>query len=89
MWDLCRQSGKAAAFLVTSLAIGAATTLALVSKEIGLLNALVNLLLLGYALKYIEMRNQRDVRVVVLAGYFIIALTFIDHQSRLPRIYSW
>ncbi|MCU7977065.1 DUF3488 and transglutaminase-like domain-containing protein [Shewanella sp. SW36] len=86
LWRVGIYVGKVAKpprFLVTSLAIGAATTLALVSKEIGLLNALVNLLLLGYALKYIEMRNQRDVRVVVLAGYFIIALTFIDHQSLL------
>ncbi|MGL5046711.1 MAG: transglutaminaseTgpA domain-containing protein, partial [Shewanella sp.] len=86
LWRVGIYVGKVAKpprFLVTTLAMGAAVTLALVSKDIGLLNALVNLLLLGYALKYIEMRNQRDVRVVVLAGYFIIALTLIDHQSLL------
>ncbi|GIU04937.1 transglutaminase TgpA family protein [Shewanella morhuae] len=90
LWRIGIYVGKVAKpprFLVTSLAIGAVTTLALVSQQIGLLNALVNLLLLGYALKYIEMRNQRDVRVVVLAGYFIIALTFIDHQSLLSTMH--
>lgn len=86
LWRIGIYVGKVAKpprFLVTSLAIGAATTLALVSGSIGLLNALINLLILGYALKYIEMRSQRDARAVVLVGYFLIALTFIDHQSLL------
>uniref|UniRef100_UPI0040485178 transglutaminase TgpA family protein n=1 Tax=Shewanella sp. TaxID=50422 RepID=UPI0040485178 len=73
--------------LVTSLAVGAATTLALVSSEIGLLNALVNLLILGYALKYIEMREQRDVKAIVLVGYFLIALTLLDQQSMLNTLH--
>jgi len=68
-------------YLVTALAIASAITLALVTSEIGLLNGLINLLILGYALKYIEMRNRRDVRTVVLVGYFLIAITFIDQQS--------
>ena len=86
LWRIGIYIGKVAKpprFLVTSLAIGAAITLALVSGQIGILNALINLLILGYALKYIEMRNQRDVRAVVIVGYFLIALTFIDHQSML------
>ncbi|WP_299794444.1 DUF3488 and transglutaminase-like domain-containing protein [uncultured Shewanella sp.] len=68
-------------YLVTGLAIASAITLALVTSEIGILNGLINLLILGYALKYIEMRNRRDVRTVVLVGYFLIAITFIDQQS--------
>jgi transglutaminase-like putative cysteine protease len=70
-------------FLVNSLAIASAITLALITNQIGLLNGLINLLVLGYALKYIEMREKRDVRIVVLVGYFLIALTFINHQSIL------
>lgn len=84
VWRIGIYFGKVAAppkLLITTLAIGAAVTLALVSSEIGLLNALINLLILGYALKYIEMREQRDVKAVVLVGYFIIALTLLDQQG--------
>ena len=90
VWRVGIYLGKVAAppkLLVTSLAVGAATTLALVSSEIGLLNALVNLLILGYALKYIEMREQRDVKAIVLVGYFLIALTLLDQQSMLNTLH--
>lgn len=90
LWRIGIYVGKVAKpprYLVTSLAVGAAITLALVSGTIGLLNALVNLLILGYALKYIEMRSVRDVRAVVIVGYFLIALTFIDHQSMLNTVH--
>ncbi|MFQ6372426.1 transglutaminaseTgpA domain-containing protein [Shewanella sp. YIC-542] len=84
LWRLGIYFGKVARpprLLVTLLAVAAALTLALVSRELGLLNALINLLILGYALKYIEARCRRDVRVIVLAGYFLVALTLIDHQG--------
>ena len=90
VWRMGIYYGKVAAppkLLVTSLAIGAATTLALVSSQIGLLNALINLLLLGYALKYIEMRELRDVKTVVLVGYFIIALTLLDQQAIINTVH--
>jgi len=67
--------------LVTTLALGSALTLALVTSQIGILNGLFNLLILGYALKYIEMQDRRDVRTVVLVGYFLIAITLIGQQS--------
>lgn len=89
VWRLGIYLGKVARpprVLVTVLAIAAALTLALVSRELGLLNALVNLLILGYSLKYIEMRSRRDVKAVVLVGYFLIALTFIDHQQMLDAL---
>ncbi|WP_153913690.1 transglutaminaseTgpA domain-containing protein [Shewanella sp. TC10] len=90
VWRVGIYLGKVAApprLLVTSLAIGAATTLALVAKEIGMLNALVNLLLLGYALKYIEMRQIRDVKVVVLVGYFLIAFALLERQGMLDAVH--
>ncbi|MDO6641757.1 DUF3488 and transglutaminase-like domain-containing protein [Shewanella sp. 5_MG-2023] len=89
VWRVGIYLGKVAAppkVLVTGLAIGAAVTLALVSQEIGLLNALVNLLLLGYALKYIEMRQVRDVKVVVLVGFFLIGFALLDRQSILDTL---
>ena len=84
LWRVGIFTGKVARpprYLVTILAIGSATTLALVTSQIGMLNGLVNLLILGYALKYIEMRNRRDVRAVVIVGFFVIAMTFIEKQS--------
>lgn len=81
------QVAKPPRLLVTLLAIGSAATLALVSFDIGILNALINLLILGYALKYIEMRSRRDVRAVVVVGYFLIALTFIEYQSLLNTVH--
>ncbi|MCL1065466.1 transglutaminaseTgpA domain-containing protein [Shewanella olleyana] len=90
VWRVGIYLGKVAAppkLLVTSLAIGAAATLALVAKEIGMLNALVNLLLLGYALKYIEMRQIRDVKVVVLVGYFLIAFALLERQGMLDAVH--
>ncbi|MEZ9596276.1 DUF3488 and DUF4129 domain-containing transglutaminase family protein [Shewanella sp. 10N.261.52.F9] len=74
-------------WLVTALALAAATTLAIVAGQIGVLNAMVNLLILGYALKYIEMRNRRDVQAVVLVGYFLIAFTFIHQQTLLSTLH--
>lgn len=84
VWRIGIYFGKLAKpprYLVTILALGSALTLALVSKQIGTLPALINLLILGYALKFIEMHNHRDVKAVVIAGYFLIALTFIDQQT--------
>ncbi|MCL1076093.1 transglutaminaseTgpA domain-containing protein [Shewanella dokdonensis] len=84
IWRLGIYLGKVSRpprLLVTLLALSAAVTLALVSREMGLLNALINLLILGYALKYIEARRRRDVLAIILAGYFLIALSFIDHQA--------
>ncbi|NRD73881.1 DUF3488 domain-containing transglutaminase family protein [Shewanella sp. VB17] len=86
LWRLGIFIGKVAKpphFLVTSLALASALTLALISHQIGLLNGLINLLILGYALKNIEMKERRDVRIVVLVGYFLIAITFINQQSIL------
>ncbi|MCL2918844.1 transglutaminase TgpA family protein [Shewanella litorisediminis] len=67
--------------LVTGLGIASAVTLALVGKQIGLLNALMNLLILGYSLKTIEILGKRDVRTVILVGYFLIAINLIDNQG--------
>lgn len=84
IWRLGIYLGKVAKpprWLVTALGLASAVTLTMVVSQIGALNALINLLILGYALKYIEMRSRRDVHIVVLVGYFLIALSFIQQQS--------
>lgn len=84
VWRLGIFFGKVARpprWLVTALGIASAITLALVGSQIGLLNALMNLLILGYSLKTIEIIDKRDVRTVILVGYFLIALNLIDSQG--------
>ncbi len=84
VWRLGIFFGKVARpprWLVTSLGIASAITLALVGRQMGLLNALMNLLILGYSLKTIEIIDKRDVRTVILVGYFLIALNLIDSQQ--------
>ncbi|MBV7315077.1 DUF3488 and transglutaminase-like domain-containing protein [Shewanella sp. NIFS-20-20] len=84
VWRMGIYFGKVAKpprLLVSGLALAAAATLALVAKQIGALNALMNLLILGYGLKFIEIRRQRDIHAIVLVGFFLVALSFIDNQS--------
>ncbi|MGS0680052.1 transglutaminase TgpA family protein [Shewanella sp. 125m-7] len=89
-WRIGIYLGKVAKppkWLVTSLAFASASTLTMVAGQIGVLTAMVNLLILGYALKYIEMRNRRDVQAIVLVGFFLIAFTFIQQQSVLTTLH--
>ncbi|MCL2914870.1 DUF3488 and transglutaminase-like domain-containing protein [Shewanella corallii] len=72
--------------LVSILAMASAATLLLITGQLGTLSALINLLILGYALKYIEMRQRRDVKTIILVGYFLVALAFIDNQSILNTL---
>jgi transglutaminase-like putative cysteine protease len=90
LWRVGIYFGQVAAppkLLVTGLGLGAATTLALVVNQIGILNAFVNLLLLGYALKYIETKQIRDVKVLVLSGYFLIGFSLLEQNSILSTLH--
>jgi len=51
--------------------------LTLTAKQMGLLNAMVNLLLLGYGLKFIELNKQRDALVLPLVGLLCVCVMFI------------
>ncbi|MGI2261033.1 transglutaminase TgpA family protein [Shewanella sp. GXUN23E] len=73
--------------LVSVLAMASAATLLLITGQLGTLSTLINLLILGYALKFIEMRQRRDVKAIILVGYFLIALTFVNNQSILSTLH--
>lgn len=64
--------------LVNLLGLGALITLGLVVRHVGMLPALINLLVLAYGLKTIEIRHHGDLSVVVLTGFFLIALHTLD-----------
>ncbi len=73
--------------LVALLAISGAVFLAVYGIRLGLLNVMINLLLLAYALKFIEMHSDRDLNVLLLVGYFLIGLSFIYRQTLPWAIY--
>lgn len=64
-----------------SAALLAALLILLQAQSLGLLATLINLLWLGYSLKFLETRQERDVELVLVVAFFLIALAFIFRQS--------
>ncbi len=52
----------------------------------GMLENMVNLLLLAYGLKFIELRTLRDVLVLISVGFITIAIVFIYNESLMTTI---
>ncbi|MFM5439615.1 transglutaminaseTgpA domain-containing protein [Aeromonas enteropelogenes] len=50
-------------------------------RALGTLPALINLLWLGYSLKMIEVRRERDIEQVLLIAFFLIALALVHRQN--------
>ncbi|TNI80154.1 transglutaminase TgpA family protein [Aeromonas sobria] len=63
------------------LAITTVVLLGLQWRGLGTLPALINLLWLGYSLKMIEVRRERDIEQVLLLAFFLIALALVQRQS--------
>ncbi|WP_303846526.1 transglutaminase TgpA family protein [Aeromonas sobria] len=63
------------------LAITTVVLLGLQWRGLGTLPALINLLWLGYSLKMIEVRRERDIELVLLLAFFLIALALVQRQS--------
>lgn len=63
------------------LAITTVLLLGLQWRTLGTLPALINLLWLGYSLKMIEVRRERDIELVLLLAFFLIALALVQRQS--------
>lgn len=69
------------AWWLSLLALSGAALLALEGPAVGVLAVLINILWLGYSLKFIEVRRDRDVEVVLVLGFFLIALALVYRQS--------
>ncbi|MFN3786577.1 MAG: DUF3488 domain-containing protein, partial [Thiothrix sp.] len=52
------------------------------------LDAMASLLLLGFALKALEVVQRRDALVIICSGYFLVALSFLYDQSLLAGLYG-
>lgn len=74
---------KFAHYALTITAIG---MLALSGMNSGMLENMVNLLLLSYGLKFIELRKLRDVLILVSVGFITIAIVFIYNESLMTTI---
>ncbi|MFM5569333.1 DUF3488 and DUF4129 domain-containing transglutaminase family protein [Aeromonas veronii] len=74
-WPLLPARGLALLAITTVLLLG------LQWRTLGTLPALINLLWLGYSLKMIEVRRERDIEQVLLLAFFLIALALVQRQS--------
>ena len=63
------------------LTLSAVAMLIVTSLNNGMMENMVNLLLLAYGLKFIELRQKRDVLVLVIVGMITIAVTFIYSEA--------
>lgn len=63
------------------LALVATGLILLQAKGLGVLATLINLLWLGYSLKFLEARRDRDVELVLVVAFFLVALAFIFRQN--------
>jgi transglutaminase-like putative cysteine protease len=52
----------------------------------GLFSVMVNLIMLAFSLKFLELKTTRDVHVYVWTGLFLVAVYFIYHQSILLAV---
>lgn len=73
--------------LLNSLALLCGIGILLISRHAGLLNAMLNLLVVASALKFVECRHRRDIGGHILALFFLGALTFVYHQHWLMLFY--
>ena len=55
--------------------------IAVLALQQGILGSILNLLVLGCALKFLEFRQRRDLRLHILALYFLGGITFVFHQQ--------
>ncbi len=55
--------------------------IAVLAFQQGVLGSILNLLVLGCALKFLEFRQRRDLRLHILALYFLGGITFVFHQQ--------
>jgi len=84
IWRAAMLIGKASLLKTTwrtGLTLTVIVLLAATAKQMGLLNAMVNLLLLGYGLKFIELNKQRDAMVLPLVGLLCVCVMFIYNSD--------
>ncbi len=74
---------------LASIAALAALLILVQAKALGVLATLINLLWLGYSLKFLEARRDRDVELVLVVAFFLVALAFIFRQSIGWALYLW
>ncbi|OUS24472.1 hypothetical protein A9Q98_13735 [Thalassotalea sp. 42_200_T64] len=81
---LIRQpSSKPQRFIFLLLTISGCIAIAITSRQLGLLLAMLHLLCFSYALKALELNSRKDFYQLVVLGLFILATSLIFKQSLL------
>ncbi|WP_341502215.1 DUF3488 and transglutaminase-like domain-containing protein [Gallaecimonas sp. GXIMD4217] len=81
------RGGAPPRWLLVALALAGAGLLAVTLPGKGSLVAMVSLLVLGFGLKLLEIKSSRDLHVLVLIGYFLLATDFVHYQSMAMALY--
>ncbi|MHA7000006.1 transglutaminase family protein [Aeromonas schubertii] len=78
LWRAWPMPGRPLRLLLT---LSALALLLLEARGSGLLATLINLLCLGYGLKFLELSRERDMEPLLVVLFFLIALSLIERQS--------
>lgn len=84
-WFSWREPG---AMIRNLLAIAGCMLIVLLAFQQGLLPAMLNLLVLGCTLKFLEFHSRRDLSFHVLSLFFLIGLSLIYHQGLGFTLYA-
>ena len=88
-WRWCYSVGKVMVFnryLLSLICVAGLALLAISVTKSGLLITMINLLLLGYGLKFIELKQRRDVFFLVLVGILTVGVIIILYSDVLSAI---
>ncbi len=85
--SLLRRWSLPSRLLLNGIALLCGLGILLLSRHAGLLVAMLNLLVVASALKFVECRHRRDIGGHILALFFLGALTFVYHQHWLMVLY--
>ncbi len=76
-----QETAKPSKGVLVLLALSGSVLLAMMGKQLGLLNSMVHLLCFAYGLKSLELNARKDIYQLSLLGIFVLASALIFSQS--------
>ena len=76
-----QETAKPSKGVLVLLALSGSVLLAVMGKQLGLLNSMVHLLCFAYGLKSLELNTRKDIYQLSLLGIFVLASALIFSQS--------
>ncbi len=78
--------GMASVWVVRLVSVASSALVVLLVYKLGIFNLMVHLIMLGYSLKFLELRSKRDVKVYICTGLLLVAGFYIYHNSMLMAL---